>query len=321
MADKARLFKIDSQPPLIQLIVSFLIVIFAGTLLFYLFVFAGSLIFGTEVEKMLIIPSSNVGIKENLIIRYVQFFQQIALFVIPSLIIIYLVRRENEAFLGMNKFPKIFSVLLVVILSLMIIPVTSYTGMLNSKMNLPDWLSGVEDWMRTKEDGASDLTGLLITSTGFASVSVNMIILAVVPAFGEELLFRGILQQLLCRIFRSGHSGIWIAAIIFSTIHFQFFGFIPRLILGLSFGYLFFWSRNLWIPVIAHFVNNAVPVILSYYVGWTELRGKAMNLNGHEMVIPFVQIIFSILIFYFFWSDYRKRLNDESGRINGRITS
>lgn len=315
MADKARLFKIDSQPPLVQLIVSFLIVIIAGTLLFYLFAFAGSLIFGTAIENMLLLPASNADIRENLILKYVQLSQQIALFLIPSMIIIYLIRKENEAFLGMDKFPKIFTILLVIVLSFLIIPVTSYTGLLNSKMNLPEWLSGIEDWMRTKENEASDLTEILITSSGFVTLTVNIIILAIIPAFGEEMLFRGILQQLLCRIFRSGHLGIWMTAIIFSTIHFQFFGFIPRLILGLSFGYLFYWNRNLWIPVIGHFMNNAVPVIMSYYVGWKEPGEKTQNLKDHGMMIPFIQIMFIILIFYFFRAEYIKRLRDKPGRI------
>jgi uncharacterized protein len=316
MADKDRLFKIDSHPPLIQLIVSFLIVIVAGTFLFYLFIFAGSLFFGTAVEKMLMIPSLNSGFKGSTILKYVQASQQIALFIVPSLITIYLVRKENEVFLGMNKFPKAITVFLVIVLSLLIIPITSYTGMLNSNMNLPDRLSGIEAWMRTKENAASDLTELLITSSGYEALVVNIIILAVIPAFGEELLFRGILQQLLCRIIRSGHIGIWMTAIIFSTIHFQFYGFIPRLILGLGFGYLFYWSRNLWIPILAHFVNNVVPVILSYYVGWKELSGKTLNLKDHSTMIPFVQIIFSILIFYYFWSEFIKRQRNESVRIH-----
>ena len=312
MADNGPLFRIDSQPLLIQLIVTFLIVILAGTLLFYLFVFAGSLIFGTTVETMLHVPSANIGTKENLILRYVQVSQEVALFIIPSVIIIFLVRKQNEAFLGMDKFPKSATFFLIIILSLLIIPVTSYTGILNSKMNLPDWLSGIEHWIRTKEDTASDLTKILITSSGYISLIVNIIILAIIPAFGEELFFRGVLQQLLCRIFRSGHLGIWMTAIIFSTIHFQFYGFIPRLILGLSFGYLFFWSRSLWVPIIAHFVNNAVPVVISFFAGWKELNKGAGNLNDLNKDFPFIEIILSILIYYYFWSEYRKRFKDEN---------
>jgi len=314
MADKARLFKIDDQPPLIQLIVASLIVIIAGTLLFYFFIFAGSLFFRTEMREMLLLPSTGIGAKENMIIRYVQFVKQLSLFIIPSLIIIYLVKKDNGAFLGAIKLPDFFTILLVIILSLLIIPITSYTGILNSKMDLPDWLSEVESWMKAKEDTAADLTKLLITSKGLAMLFVNIIILAVVPAIGEELLFRGVLQQLLSRIFRSRHLGIWIASIIFSGIHLQFFGFIPRLILGLSFGYLFYWSRNLWVPVIAHFVNNVVLIILAYYVSWEEMREKAINLKVHVINIPFIPIIFAIAIFYYFRSEYRKKLNGESDR-------
>lgn len=302
MAGKASFLKIDNQSPLIQLVVSFLIVAFAGTFLFYLFVFAGSMIFSTGIREMLMIPPPDAGIKENMILRYVQFCQQFSIFIIPSLIIIYLIRGENENLLGMNRSPGIISVLLVIILALLIIPVTSFTGILNSKMNLPGWLSGVQEWMRTKEDDASDITQLLIVSSDFGSMALNTIILAVVPAFGEELLFRGVLQKLLIRIFRSGHAGIWITSIIFSTIHLQFFGFLPRLILGLSFGYLFYWSRNLWMPVIAHFANNAVPVIMLYYVDPMVLKEKFQIIRNQGMVIAVVQLMLCIMIFAYFRS-------------------
>lgn len=316
MANKARLFKLDDQPPLIQLIISFLIMIVAGTMLFYLFVFAGSLAFGTEIDKMLQIPSLNAGVRENMILRYVQLCQQFSLFIIPSLIIIYLIRRKDENFLGMNKFPGLMTILLVIILALSIIPITSFTGVLNSKMNLPDWLSGVEEWMKIKEEDASNITDLLIDASGFGSMTFNIILLAVIPAFGEELLFRGILQQLLCRIFRTGHLGIWITAIIFSTIHFQFFGFLPRLILGLSFGYLFYWSRNLWLPVIAHFVNNAIPVLLSYYIGWRELKEKTIYLKNQGIIIYILLIMLCILIFLYFRSEYLRKKRDHINEEN-----
>lgn len=310
MASNARLFKLYDQPPLIQLIVSFLIMIIAGTVLFYLFVFAGSLVFSTEIDKMLEIPSLSAGIRENMILRYVQLCQQFSLFIIPSLIIIYLIKREDENFLGMDKFPGLITILLVIILALSIIPITSFTGVLNSKLNLPGWLSGVQEWMKTKEEDASNITDLLIDSSGVSSMTINMILLAVIPAFGEEMLFRGVLQQLLCRFFRTGHPGIWMTAIIFSTIHFQFFGFLPRLILGLSFGYLFYWSRNLWIPIIAHFVNNAVPVILAYYIGWVKLKEKTIYLKNQGLIIYLVLITFCILIFLYFRSEYIRKQRD-----------
>ena len=223
MADKARLIDLNDQPPVIQLIVSVLIVILAGTLLFYLFVFAGSLIFGTDISKMLSFTSEGFGFREESVLKYLQVSQQIALFIIPAIIIAELLRRGKESFLKTDRFPKSIPVIMVILLALLIIPVASYTGMLNSKMDFPDWLSGVEVWMRTKEDIASDLTGLLIKSTDIGDLMINILIIAAIPSIAEEMIFRGVLQEILCRIFRSGPAGIWITAILFSAVHLQFF--------------------------------------------------------------------------------------------------
>ena len=90
-------------------------------------------------------------------------------------------------------------------------------------------------------------------------------LIAILPAFGEEFLFRGVIQQLSVRIFDHRIMAVWFTAFIFSAIHFQFEGFIPRFILGLYLGYLFLWTNNLWVPIIAHFFNNGIMVLLSYF--------------------------------------------------------
>jgi membrane protease YdiL (CAAX protease family) len=205
-----------------------------------------------------------------------------------------------------DEIPGSVQVLLVALLAIFIIPVISYTGMINSKMNLPAWLSGVEEWMRTKEDTASDMTGLLLKSSGIGELVLNIFILSVIPSIGEEMIFRGILQQILIRFFRSGHAGIWITSIIFSAIHFQFFGFLPRLILGLSFGYLFFWSGNLWLSIIAHFINNAIPVAMSYFFSWNELNVKAKGFAEKQLLLVVFAAFLIAGVFYYFWSEHRK---------------
>ena len=319
MDDKARLLDLNNQPPVIQLLTSVLIVILAGTLLFYLFVFAGSVIFSTHMSDMLIIPEADAGFREESILKYLQVSQQIALFVVPAILIARLFRKDTESFLKTNKRPELIPLLMVILLALLIFPVTSYTGMLNSKMSLPEWLSGVQEWMRTKEDSASDLTGLLLKSSGIGDLWLNIFILAVIPSIAEEMIFRGILQQLLCRVFRSGHIAIWMTAILFSTIHFQFFGFLPRLILGLSFGYLFFWSRNLWLPVIAHFINNGVPVVISYFFSWNKLSVKASDFAEKQILLPLLSVLFSVGIFYYFWSEYRNNLFENAQKFKIEI--
>lgn len=304
MNDRYRLFDLNNYPPVIQLFISLSIVILGGTLLFYLFVFAGSLAFGKDMAEMLSIqPAAIQG--EGYILKYIQVSQQIALFIIPAIVTAILLRKGNESFLKTDKFPGSIPLFMVIMLALLLLPVTSYTGMLNSKMNLPGWLSVAEKWMRMKEDAASDLTELLIKSEGIGDLIINISILAIIPSVAEELIFRGILQQLLCRIFKSGHLAIWITAIFFSAIHLQFFGFLPRLILGLSFGYLFFWSGNLWIAVFAHFINNAVPVVMSHFVSWNELGDKVSDLADKQILVPLVPALFCVGILFYFWKEYK----------------
>ena len=306
MNDRTRLFDLTDQPPVIQLFTSVLIVILPGTLLFYLFVYAGSLIFETNMSEMLSIPAVSAGLREGSILKYIQVSQQIALFIMPSIAIALMLRKGNESFLRIDRLPGSIPVFLVIMLALLILPVTSYIGILNSRMNLPDWLSGVEDWMKVKENNASDLTGLLIKSSGIGDLMINIFILAVLPSIAEEMIFRGILQQILCRVFRSGHAGIWITAVFFSAVHLQFFGFFPRLILGLSFGYLFFWTGNLWIAVIAHFINNVVPMLMSHFIRWNDLGEKASDLADKQILLPLVPALLSAGILFNFWSEYRK---------------
>lgn len=281
-------------------------------MLFYLFVFAGSLVLGKDMSEILSIqPGANSD--EGFILKYLQVSQQIALFIIPAIVIAMLLRQGNKSFLKTDRFPGSIPLFMVIMLAILILPVTIYTGMLNSRMTLPGWLSGVENWMRTKENTASDLTGLLIKSRGIGDLMINISILAVIPSVAEELIFRGILQQILCRIFKSGHIAICITAIFFSAVHLQFYGFLPRLILGLSFGYLFFWSGNLWIAVVAHFINNAIPVMMSHFIKWNDLSDKASDMVEKKVLIPLVPALLSIGILYYFWSEYRNKLVESAG--------
>ncbi|MGD0583673.1 MAG: CPBP family intramembrane glutamic endopeptidase [Bacteroidales bacterium] len=306
MAEIARFFRFDSQPPLIQLVISFCIVVIAGTMLFWLFIVLGAVVFNISPAKMIQLPSSYPDPSGRIILKYIQVSQQAGLFLIPSLLAAYLIRRDNESFLRLRSTPAALHILLVVLLAVLFIPLINFTGVLNSRMVLPEFLSGIQHWMKTKEDTASHLTELLITSSGVLTLGINIFILAIVPAFSEELLFRGLFQQILSRLFRSSHAGIWTTAIIFSTIHFQFFGFVPRLILGLLFGYLFYWSGNLWYSITAHFVNNVIPVAVTYFSGWRPVVGQTGS--GKEILtFPFASVIISVLILYYFWREFKRR--------------
>jgi membrane protease YdiL (CAAX protease family) len=314
MNDNARKINLSQQPPVVQLLVTVFIVVVAGTLLFYLFVLAGTLIFGMDMSEMTKIPQGIVILKDIRVLKFVQVSQQVALFIIPAIVISMIMNGGNGSFLKMGKRPSLFPLLLVIILAIFIIPVISFTGILNAKMDLPDWMSGIERKMVVLEDSADYLTGLLIKSRGVVELLLNLTILAVIPAIAEEMIFRGVLQQIVSGFLRSSHAGIWITAILFSAIHLQFFGFLPRLILGLIFGYLFFWSSNLWYPVIAHFINNAVPVVLAYFTGWDTIKDKAQELSGNPLLMPLIPAILSFVILYYLWELSAENFREHSER-------
>jgi hypothetical protein len=134
----------------------------------------------------------------------------------------------------------------------------------NAKLDFPEFANEFESWAREREDIAGELTKVLTDFSSPGELMLALVVIAVLPAIGEEIVFRGVIQNELYRATKNIHVSIWFAAVLFSAIHFQFFGFVPRLLLGALFGYLYYWSGNLMLAIVAHFVNNAVSVTALY---------------------------------------------------------
>jgi len=170
----------------------------------------------------------------------------------------------------------------------------------NLNIELPGVLSGPEDLMRMLEENAKKLTELLTQFDSASQFLLAMVVIAIIPAIGEELLFRGIIQNLLVNISRNIHIAIWVTAFLFSAIHLQFFGFIPRMLLGALFGYLYFWSGNLFYPMVAHFINNGFTLLMIYLY-----RSEVINFDVEktESVSITIVLIFGVittgLLYYF----------------------
>jgi len=130
-----------------------------------------------------------------------------------------------------------------------------------------------------------------------------MLIVAVVPAVGEELLFRGVLQKIMIAWTKNPHFGVWITAFLFSALHLQFFGFFPRMLLGALFGYLFLWSKSLWLPILGHFINNGTVVLASYF--YPEMVNKAdIALFGEgkeSLAMYFFSFVLSVGLLFLMW--------------------
>jgi uncharacterized protein len=257
MADNRNSLPFSEKPPLYQLIAVLLIIILAVVAIFPGLVFAGSLISGVDTGILDDLTSAT-GEKSEAFLRYILICQDITVFILPAMIILLILKPEGETGIRDLYRPNGEMVIMVIIMTFFVFPVTSFTGELNSHLKLPAFLSGAENWMLDKENDIDTLIDMIIGPGNFRSFLLNIFVMALLPAVGEELIFRGVIQKLLSRLFRSGNAAVWLTAFLFSSLHLQFFGFLPRFILGLIFGYLFLWGRNLWLPVIAHFINNAV---------------------------------------------------------------
>jgi membrane protease YdiL (CAAX protease family) len=261
---------------------------------------AGAKIFGVDLATLTENLLTGTGNKNIGFVRFLLISQSLSFFIIPAIFILNLLKPVNQKGFMIFKIPMIYEVALVILLAFCIIPITSFMGQLNSGIHLPEWLSGLEKWMIEQEDNADSLIGKLILSDTFWLMLLNLIMIAVLPAIGEELIFRGVFQKIFYRFFRSGHPAIWLTSFLFSALHFQFFGFIPRFILGLVFGYLFFWSGTLWFPVIAHFINNAVAVLGVYIKGTEYINSKPDIELWKQLVGLSVPLIAVALILWYF---------------------
>lgn len=144
------------------------------------------------------------------------------------------------------------------------VPLLSALVSWNASVHFPAALHGFEQWAQAKEDQAADLTKFLTNFSTASRLLVGLVVIALVPAIAEELVFRGVLQRNLVQLTNSRHVGVWLAAAVFSAIHVQFFGFVPRLVLGLVLGYLYEWSGNILMSMVAHFTQNALQLVLLY---------------------------------------------------------
>jgi membrane protease YdiL (CAAX protease family) len=194
-------------------------------------------------------------------IMTMQLVAHVFTFLVPSLI--YWRWVENRKLRDFVYKPRpaflLFLITLAIVLTSM--PFMSLMIELNKGMKLPSNLKVIEDWMSSQEKTIERMTVFLTDFSSWPKLIVAFFVIAVVPAIGEECLFRGLIQRKIFNKTQNMHVGIWVAAAIFSAIHLQFYGFLPRMLLGAAFGYLYWWSSNLWIPIFAHLVQNGSTII------------------------------------------------------------
>ena len=195
-----------------------------------------------------------------------QGISSIFMFVVPPIVYYFVTRKEHQmrelGFRSVNRPWPLFA-LAAIALIYVSIPVTTTLTTWNEGMKLGGALQALEDMMKALEESAAALTEQMLNVDTIGGLLLNLLVIALIPAIGEELTFRGVLQQGLTRRMNP-HVAIILTAAIFSFIHFQFYGFLPRMFLGVLLGYMFYVSGSLWPSILMHFLNNGTSVLLYY---------------------------------------------------------
>jgi hypothetical protein len=217
---------------------------------------------------------------------------------ITPIIFAYLVVRDPHDYMKHNfHFPWVL-ILLVLILSALAFPIIEYLGNVNAKMVLPKALKGLEDWMRQSETDAEKISNAMMQMGTFSSMLFDLLFIGLLTAVIEEILFRGCLQTILLKWTGNIHAAIWITAILFSAFHMEFYGFLPRMFLGLLFGYFVAWSGSIWPAILAHFINNGTVVVATYLAEHKMISIDPNATNLFNNVIYIISIVLTLVLLF-----------------------
>lgn len=217
-----------------------------------------------QIATIIALPDKALAFRS--IIVFLQTSSALLSFTLLPAAYLYFIQKQKPAAYfspGQQLLPA--AVLLTALLVLVSMPANAFFIEWNKHLQLPGWLAGLEKQLQLREQKGAHLTTLMTTFTSPWQLLAGFLVIAIIPAFGEEFFFRGIIQTHLMALLKNRHVAIVCTGALFSFFHFQFYGFLPRMLQGVLFGYLFYWSKDLSYPMIAHLVNNGFIVLMHYY--------------------------------------------------------
>ena len=227
------------------------------------------------------------------------------MFIVGPLYLLRMMGFDLNPYLSWKERPALALVLLSGLLVVLIMPFNSLLINWNASVHFPGFMKGFEEWARAEESQAKQMTKLLADFGSVPQLLVGLLVIAIIPAIGEELVFRGVLQRQLHRWAGNMHVAVWLAALIFAAIHVQFFGFVPRVVLGALFGYLYFWSGRIIVPIVAHFVNNGFTVFLLYLQQTNQLKGfDVESTDAMPWYTVVISLVLSAAVLYFLYQRF-----------------
>jgi len=239
------------------IVIVLLIVLFSliGTALNFAYAYVNDVDL-TNISAVFTERSEKVG---RQFFRITAAIHQIFTFILPCFLFWFIVKRNKVTdYFHIQRSPLLKALIFSLLLLIVSLPLVGLSAWLNQLLPLPNWATNIE------VDAAEMISAVLSVNSPIEWL-LNLLVIAAIPAVGEELFFRGIVQTKLIDYFKNPHLAIWLGAFFFSAFHLQFEGLFPRILLGALLGYLYYWSINLWIPIILHFFNNAILVSAPYF--------------------------------------------------------
>ena len=296
--------------PAEKFLLSVVILFILGLAFQFLGAFLAAWIYGFSVSDVLALGAYDDS-RYVAASKMIQMLGSVGTFIIPAFLFSYLFDGDIFSYYKFRNPTGMAPMLLVILMMVSVIPFINYMAEINLKMEIP--IRALDQLLRTLESTAEEMMVAFTATKSFGGLLMNLLMIGVIAAVGEELIFRGLIQKLMTQMIKNPHLAILITALLFSAFHFQFFSFLPRFVLGLVLGYLMYYGQSIWYPILAHFVNNAMGVIYYYF----NSRGSADDMLeeiGTSTLIPVAAVV-SLALFLLFavlWYNQTERFTTRS---------
>jgi len=280
--------------PAEKFLFSVMVLFILGLIFQFLGAFLAAWLYGFRVSEILSIDSYE-DVRYVAALKLTQILGSLGTFIVPAFLFSFLFEGHLSSYYRFRNPTAALPMLLVILMMVSVIPFINYLAELNLKVEFP--IRALDQLLRSLENAAEEMMVAFTSAEGIGGLLINLLMIGVIAALGEELIFRGLLQKLLNQMFKNAHLAIFVTAVFFSAFHFQFFSFLPRFVLGLILGYLMFYGKSIWYPILAHFVNNVMGVIYYYFYSRGS-TGDMLEEIGTSTLIPVAAIV--SLVFFLF---------------------
>lgn len=220
--------------------------------------------FNVDMVSLVSEDYSNASPEVIRALKFIQVFVTIGTFLTPALLFPYYLSKNPFHYVKIDRNISWIVVFQVIGLLAVMYPFIEWLLEINNRLSLPAYFSSFEANLRSQETRYEVIQDTFMKMNNIRGLSTNILVLALFPAFLEEMFFRGMFQTYMQGILKNHHWAIFSSALFFSMVHFRFFGILPIFVLGMVLGYLFYWTSSLWASVFAHFLNNASAVVLVF---------------------------------------------------------